>query len=215
MVLLSVAGPDTKDCSGAGTMGGLGLARDVMVEAWKGKLWGDWWCSVSHRVGGEGRCCCSGKERRSLSLIAATHSRSRSAESPEKEQTRPQAATQAVFKGAFILLHSNPFCLSASFHQFCHQFNPKPCHDYNTMLASALAPALLLLASAVAAQETPSVVTGTLSTPCYEACVKEPCTLCTHTGEDAICMVHLLMASRRLSVALGVHLQWLDEHPAW
>ncbi|KAH7392998.1 hypothetical protein BKA66DRAFT_606922 [Pyrenochaeta sp. MPI-SDFR-AT-0127] len=67
------------------------------------------------------------------------------------------------------------------------------------MLSSILGPALLLLASAVGAQETPSVVTfisispvptteevftiqtsvpGTLTTPCYEVCVQEPCTAC-------------------------------------
>lgn len=72
-------------------------------------------------------------------------------------------------------------------------------HDLSTMLSSMLGPAMLLLASAVRAQETPSVVTfisispvptteevftiqtsvpGTLTTPCYEVCVQEPCTAC-------------------------------------
>lgn len=67
------------------------------------------------------------------------------------------------------------------------------------MIASILGPALLLLASAVAAQDTPSVATfisispvptteevftiqtsvpSTSTTPCYEVCVQEPCTAC-------------------------------------
>ncbi|KAF1844753.1 uncharacterized protein K460DRAFT_416133 [Cucurbitaria berberidis CBS 394.84] len=71
------------------------------------------------------------------------------------------------------------------------------------MVASMLAPALLLLASAVAGQDTPSVVTsvsispvpttegpftiqtsvpGTLTTtPCYEVCIMEPCPVCSTT----------------------------------